>query len=93
MKDWPTLNVFNVQNFKTQQESNAAVAKGEVAQSVVAIYRALGGGWPSPFLGEAILEFPNEDKPKEIEKVQPLLQELPSPEELPELPADLDPLK
>lgn len=42
--------VFNVQNFKTQQELSAAVAKGEVAQGVVSIYRSLGGGWPSPYL-------------------------------------------
>jgi outer membrane protein TolC len=43
--------VFNVQNFKTQQEESAAVAKGAVAQSLIAIYRSLGGGWPSPYLG------------------------------------------
>ncbi|MEW4562763.1 efflux transporter outer membrane subunit [Bremerella sp. JC770] len=42
--------VFSVQNTKTQQEVAAAAAKGDVAQSVVAIYRALGGGWPSPYL-------------------------------------------
>ncbi|MEQ8848902.1 TolC family protein [Botrimarina sp.] len=42
--------VFNVQNFKTQQEESAALAKGAVAQGVVAIYRAVGGGWPSPYL-------------------------------------------
>ncbi|MFI4874216.1 MAG: efflux transporter outer membrane subunit [Blastopirellula sp. JB062] len=42
--------VFNVQNTKTQQEVAAATAKGNVAQSVVSIYRALGGGWPSPYL-------------------------------------------
>ncbi len=42
--------VFNVQNSKTQQELSAAAAKGEVAQGVVSIFRALGGGWPSPYL-------------------------------------------
>lgn len=50
--------VFNVQNFKTQQEVAAAVARGEVAQNLVAIYRAIGGGWPSPFLGAPIIELP-----------------------------------
>jgi hypothetical protein len=48
--------VFNVQNFKTQQEESAALAKGEVAQSLIAIYRALGGGWPSPYLGQSTIE-------------------------------------
>lgn len=47
--------VFSVQNTKTQQEVGAAVAKGDVAQSVVAIYRALGGGWPSPYLRTPIM--------------------------------------
>lgn len=46
--------VFNVQNFKTQQELSAATAKGDVAQSVVSIYRALGGGWPSPYLRQPV---------------------------------------
>jgi NodT family efflux transporter outer membrane factor (OMF) lipoprotein len=44
--------VINVQSFKTQQETSAALAKGDVAQGLIAIYRALGGGWPSPFLGD-----------------------------------------
>lgn len=49
--------VFNVQNFLTQQEQSAAIAKGDVAQNLILIYRAIGGGWPSPFLGEPNLEF------------------------------------
>jgi len=47
--------VINVQNFKTQQEESAAVARGDVAQNLISIYRALGGGWPSPFLGQPLL--------------------------------------
>ncbi len=65
--------VFNVQNFKTQQEVSAAVAKGQVAQNVILIYRALGGGWPSPYLGEAEIDLPSgprqlpsDDAPEEI---------------------------
>lgn len=48
--------VINIQNFKTQQEESAAVARGDVAQNLISIYRALGGGWPSPFLGQPVLE-------------------------------------
>lgn len=60
--------VFNVQNFKTQQEESAAVARGDVAQNVISIYRALGGGWPSPFLGEAITTIsPVDGVPAEVE--------------------------
>lgn len=47
--------VFNVQNFKTQQELSAAQVKGDVAQGLIAIYRALGGGWPSPYLSGAVV--------------------------------------
>lgn len=77
--------VFNVQNFKTQQEESAAVAKGAVAQNYIAIYRALGGGWPSPFLRDAIIELP----PTEGETVAPAEDseevEAPRAEELPAL--------
>ena len=83
--------VFNVQNFKTQQESAAAVAKGDVAQSLIAIYRALGGGWPSPFLGEAIVEFHPVDEPVDLVEPEPLLELLPPPDDLPELPEALAP--
>lgn len=62
--------VFNVQNFKTQQEESAAIARGAVAQNYIAIYRALGGGWPSPFLREAILELPPVDEPAEGEAIE-----------------------
>ncbi len=53
--------VFSVQNTKTQQEVSAAAAKGDVAQSVVAIYRSLGGGWPSPFLTQPIMTVGEQD--------------------------------
>lgn len=73
--------VFNVQNFKTQQEESAAVAKGQVAQNVIAIYRALGGGWPSPFLGDPMppmavaaepVEPGDSDIREEIDDAEPL---------------------
>lgn len=76
--------VFNVQNFKTQQEESAAVAKGAVAQNYIAIYRALGGGWPSEFLQDAILELPPIEETAEAEKLEEGLDEPPA-EELPPL--------
>lgn len=77
--------VFSVQNTKTQQEVAAAVAKGDVAQSVVAIYRALGGGWPSPYLTTPILTStePNADANEAEEiKLPPAEEELPIEEVL-----------
>ena len=37
--------VFNVQQFLTQQEDQLAIAEGSVAQNLIQLYRALGGGW------------------------------------------------
>ena len=45
--------VFVVQNFATQQEDAAAQAKGDVANGLIAIYRALGGGWQNRLDGNA----------------------------------------
>ncbi len=36
---------FNVQVFKTQVQDQAAQAEADVAQSLIQLYRALGGGW------------------------------------------------
>lgn len=72
--------VFSVQNTKTQQEVAAAAAKGDVAQSVVAIYRALGGGWPSPYLTQPIGPLSeSEDAPNRAEEIDapPANEQLP----------------
>ncbi len=37
--------VSNVQQFLTQQQDQLAVAEGSVAQNLIELYRALGGGW------------------------------------------------
>lgn len=70
--------VFNVQNFKTQQEESAAVAKGAVAQGVVAIYRSVGGGRPSPFLAEPIASLPDSDAAAIDPEVEEVPVELPA---------------
>lgn len=84
--------VFSVQNTKTQQEVGAAVAKGDVAQSVVAVYRALGGGWPSPYLTTPIMtsneptEAPDEAEEIDLppgEEEQPIEEVLEDPSETP----------
>lgn len=84
--------VFNVQNTKTQQEVSAAQAKGNVAQGVVAIYRALGGGWPSPYLTQPIVEPPagaprDRSEEEEIE-APPATNELPIDELLKKPPEE-----
>ncbi|MDZ7617350.1 MAG: TolC family protein, partial [Patescibacteria group bacterium] len=37
--------VFNTQQFLTQQQDQLAIARGSVAQNLIQLYRALGGGW------------------------------------------------
>jgi NodT family efflux transporter outer membrane factor (OMF) lipoprotein len=37
--------LFTTQNFKVQQEDQAALAQGDVALDLIQLYRALGGGW------------------------------------------------
>lgn len=88
--------VFNIQNFKTQQEESAAQARGDVAQSLISIYRAVGGGWPARGLGEPIPVAPDADADaEEVEGVETpaeeLLAEPPTLEEELELPQGISP--
>lgn len=75
--------VFNVQSFKTQQETSAALAKGDVAQSLISIYRALGGGWPSPYLSTPLVATSNPENSAAPEEVAPPASdaEQPAPQE------------
>jgi NodT family efflux transporter outer membrane factor (OMF) lipoprotein len=75
--------VFTLQDILVQQQDRLAVVRGDVAQSYIAIYKALGGGWQirlgmngGPRMGEAV-----EDSVMAPEEL---------PEELPEVPATDD---
>ena len=53
----------NAQNLVTQQNSEA-VARGDIAQGLIATYRALGGGWDIRLQGGPVLEpLPPETEP------------------------------
>ena len=86
--------VFSVQNAKTQQEVAAAEAKGDVAQGVVSIYRALGGGWPSPYLTRPIAVRANRPDDSDAEMGAEEAEEIDAPPAEPPLedapPADLN---
>lgn len=57
--------VFTVQNFATQQELSAAQTKGDVAQALIAVYRALGGGWQIRLGGaQQVVEPPAAQQPE-----------------------------
>jgi NodT family efflux transporter outer membrane factor (OMF) lipoprotein len=83
--------VFNVQNFKTQQEESAAVAKGDVAQNLISIYRALGGGWPSPYLRQGVILGASPVEGGEAERADPAAEELPLPDVSLRLPDSVAP--
>lgn len=85
--------VITVQDSKTRQEENAAVAKGQVAQAYIAIYRSLGGGWPSPYLAQGLT--PPVDAAEAIEAAEEELAAPPAVEPLPidealKLPEEVD---
>ncbi len=41
----PFNTVFNLEIAQVQQQDNLAVAQGNIALNLIAVYRALGGGW------------------------------------------------
>ena len=41
----PFNTVFNLETTQVQQQDNLAVAQGNIALNLIAVYRALGGGW------------------------------------------------
>lgn len=63
--------VFTVQQTLTQQQDQLAVAEGSVAQYLIQLYRALGGGW------QVRLDYPNMQFP--VQAGQPV-EAVPSPE-------------
>ncbi len=71
--------VFNVQQFLTQQEDHLAVAQGSVAQNLIQLYRALGGGWQIRLSNQTTQPPATETQPPEPVRA-------PEPPELPEPP-------
>ena len=55
--------VFNVQQFLTQQQDQLAVVQGSVAQNLIQLYKALGGGWQIRFSDPA---------PQALDRVRPV---------------------
>src|SRR5262249_19103797 len=41
----PFNTVFNLETTQVQQQDQLAVAQGNIALNLIAVYRALGGGW------------------------------------------------
>ena len=64
--------VFVFQENLTEQQDELAVAQGDIALSLIAVYRALGGGWQIRLGGEAPLPV---SEPMEL----PDLEEMPVP--------------
>jgi NodT family efflux transporter outer membrane factor (OMF) lipoprotein len=57
--------VFNAQQFLTQQQDQLAVAEGSVAQNLIQLYAALGGGWQIRFEGVNVERLPVVEPPPE----------------------------
>ena len=84
--------VVDTQRFLTQEEDNLASTTGSIAINLIAMYKALGGGWElrlgKDFIPEKTREemrqrtdwgnlLPPEDLPKDIEEKPPTGQEVP----------------
>jgi NodT family efflux transporter outer membrane factor (OMF) lipoprotein len=65
--------VFVFQQNLTEQQDAFAVAQGNIAQSLIAVYRALGGGWQIRLGGNV----PQVVEPETLE--QPFLEQMPVP--------------
>jgi outer membrane protein TolC len=65
--------VFVFQENLTEQQDELAVAQGDIALSLIAVYRALGGGWQIRLEGNE----PVVSEPELLER--PLLEEMPPP--------------
>ncbi|MEX2188833.1 MAG: efflux transporter outer membrane subunit [Pirellulales bacterium] len=81
--------VFVIQSFLVQQEDAEAQAEGEVAKSLIAVYRALGGGWQIRLGigGEGVVRLPDAAPPPDVPPdVPPMPASQPAP-----LPLDAPP--
>jgi outer membrane protein TolC len=73
--------VFVFQENLTEQQDQLAVAQGDIALSLISVYRALGGGWQIR-LGRNFSDVPESeiDVPESGILEQPLFEEMPLPE-------------
>jgi hypothetical protein len=73
--------VFVFQENLTEQQDQLAVAQGDIALSLISVYRALGGGWQIR-LGRNFSDVPESeiDVPESGVLEQPLFEEMPLPE-------------
>jgi NodT family efflux transporter outer membrane factor (OMF) lipoprotein len=63
--------VFLFESILTEQQDQLAVSQGDIALGLIAVYRALGGGWQIRLAGNS-----SEVEPMPL----PLLEDMPSPE-------------
>jgi outer membrane protein TolC len=86
------ISLIDTQRFLTQQEDNLASTTGSIAINLIAMYKALGGGWElrlgKDFIPAKTMEemrqrtdwgnlLPPEDLPKDIEEEPPTGQAIP----------------
>ena len=77
--------VFVIQSFLVQQEDAAAESQGDVAKNLIAVYRALGGGWQIRLGTGAVgvVRLPNAEPPAPVEATTPDEAAAPAPMPLP----------
>jgi NodT family efflux transporter outer membrane factor (OMF) lipoprotein len=75
--------LYTLENAQLQAQDNLAVAQGNIALNLIAVYRALGGGWEIRFERENSREGPTNDQPlpEAVPEKKPEL--LPAPKSVP----------
>lgn len=77
--------VFVAASELAQRQDQYAAAEGDVARSLIALYRALGGGWEMRLMGPAFVPMSADGIPREAEPPRP------QPEPMEPTPAVVDP--
>jgi outer membrane protein TolC len=76
----PFNTVFNLETTQVQQQDNLAVAQGNIALSLIGVYRALGGGWEIRTQKDGCGEEPISEPAVEVPSPTSSVEELPKPQ-------------
>jgi hypothetical protein len=82
--------VFNMQTLLVQSQNQLAESEGEVARSLIAVYKAIGGGWQIRTGAASMRQIevlPPVEESLPVEGSIPAGESLPAGETLPDAPA------
>jgi NodT family efflux transporter outer membrane factor (OMF) lipoprotein len=75
----PFNTVFNLETTQVQQQDQLAVAQGNIALNLIAVYRAMGGGWELRLAKDGCGDMSGLELPVATAKTPPAPELLPAP--------------